>query len=97
MERVRAVQAERFRGLDYLFNSQIPSGDISKFCVLESDASALAWEQYEKLNMTARGFYKLLRVSRTIADMEQSERIKITHFQKALLFRGLDQSYWKLG
>ena len=97
VEEVQKIQAERFHGLDYLFNSQIPSGDISKFCVLESDASDLAWEQYEKLNMTARGFYKLLRVSRTIADMEQSERIKITHFQKALLFRGLDQSYWKLG
>ncbi len=97
VETVQKIQAERFRGRGYLFNSQIPSGDITAFCRMEQDASALAWEQYEKLQMTARGFYKLLRVSRTIADMEQSERIRIPHFQKALLFRGLDKSYWKLG
>lgn len=97
VEAVRRIQADRFRGRGYLFNSQIPTADIAEFCRLEPDASALAWDEYEKMQMTARGFYKLLRVCRTIADMEQSESIKIPHFQKALLFRGLDKSYWNLG
>lgn len=99
-ERVNAVQEIqkwRYQGQGYLFNSQIPSSDIKKFCQLDPAANRLALDEYEKRHMTARGFYKLLRVARTIADMESSGRILVSHFQKALLFRELDQGFWKLG
>ncbi len=94
---VQEIQKKRYQGQGYLFNSQIPSGDVKKFCQLDPAANTMALEAYEKRQMTARGFYKLLRVARTIADMDASERIHVSHFQKALLFRELDQSFWKLG
>ena len=93
---VLEIQKERFRDRPYLWNSQIPSADLQEFCKTEDDLQELAKESFEKYGMSARSFYKLLRVSRTIADMESCERIGQRHFRKALLFRGLHQKDWNL-
>ncbi|MBR5636452.1 MAG: magnesium chelatase, partial [Pseudobutyrivibrio sp.] len=52
---------------------------------------------YEKYSLTARTYHKVLKVARTIADMDESETITRIHLQEALLYRGLDRKYWEEG
>lgn len=96
VEAAHQIQRERFRHAGYLYNSQIPAGDLLDLCKLEPDVIEMAREHYSAHKLTARSFMKLLRVSRTVADIDQSETVKQIHFQKALLFRGLDRSFWNL-
>ena len=52
-------------------------------------------EMYNKYSLTARTYHKVLRVARTLADMDESEEIKLIHLQEAILYRGLDKKYWE--
>ena len=63
------------------------------FCKLNNDAAQLLKDAFEKLSMSARAYDKILRISRTIADLEESESIEINHIAEALQYRGLDRQY----
>ena len=52
---------------------------------------------FEQLALTARTYHKLLRVARTIADMEGSEKITVSHLQEAVCYRGIQKNYWERG
>ena len=92
---VHKIQKERFRDYGFSYNSQIPSNYMEKFCPLEDEDSYYMEEMYEKYSLTARTYHKVLKVARTIADMDGSENIKRIHLQEALLYRGLDKKYWE--
>ncbi len=89
------IQRERYREYGFLFNSQIPSNLINKFCSLSEENTAYMEEMYNKYSLTARTYHKVLRVARTLADMDESEEIKLIHLQEAILYRGLDKKYWE--
>ena len=91
------IQKERYKDYGFKFNSQIPSSLIDKFCPLTDELSSYMEKMYEKYSLTARTYHKVLRVARTIADMDGVADINITHLQEALLFRGLDKKYWEDG
>ena len=95
VEKVHALQKERFSSHGYQFNSEMPVEDIYRYCHLDRQSEEKLSEKYEEYHLTARTYCKLLRTARTIADMEQSERVKWEHLEEALLFRSPDQKYWR--
>lgn len=88
--RVLEIQKIRYEGTDIRYNSRLSAGQIKKFCRLEPEADDLMRAAYEKYNLSARGYGKILKVARTIADLENSEIIRINHLSEAICFRNLD-------
>ena len=65
-------------------------------CILSDDANELLHESFDNFAMSARAYDKVLRLARTIADLADSEEIKLEHIAEALQFRALDRKYWEV-
>lgn len=87
----RERQAARLAGPGVYTNAQMGRGEVRAFCRLDAQLEAFLLEACERLAMSLRGYDRVLRVARTIADLEGSERITSTHLGEALLCRGLDR------
>ncbi len=85
--RAQEIQKKRFSDSATDFNSQMTKQEIEGFCILDSKAKVLLDKAYGKFNMTARGYYKVLKVARTIADMEKKEIIDDKHILEAVGYR----------
>lgn len=85
----RKIQEKRFRenGLKIFSNSSMGIKDIEKFCILDSKAKNMLNMAMQKFSMSARSYNKILKVSRTIADIENKEVIEISHITEALQYR----------
>lgn len=92
----REIQRRRFEGTGISCNAQMTPAMTRKFCVLTKEASELLKMSFEKLGLSARAYDKLLRISRTIADLEGSESIEFAHVAQAVQYRSLDRKYWQL-
>lgn len=90
----RKIQNERYNGTGITCNAKLTSAMLKKYCVLTHEASALLKSAFESLGMSARAYDRLLKVGRTIADLEQSEKIEMMHIAQAIRFRSLDRKYW---
>lgn len=96
-ERVTAaqqIQAERYRGTNYRFNSELGISAVKKYCVLGGEERELMEETFIKLELTARAYCKILKVARTIADLNGSEGIGQEHLAEAICYRSVDKKYW---
>jgi magnesium chelatase family protein len=92
----RAVKAQQERCTkSMVWNADMTPDMIDKYCVLTPPAQELVKKAFEKLNLSMRGYHKLLKVARTIADLEGSAVLELTHVREALLYRSLDQSFEK--
>ncbi len=91
----REMQRERFRGSDTMSNATINAAQLQKFCVIDKEAENVLKIAFEKLGLTARAYDRVLKVSRTIADLDQSEVIKSNHVLEAVRYRSLDRKYWE--
>lgn len=89
------IQKERYKHTDIESNSSIPSGRIEEFCYLGEKEKKMMQDYYSKMNLTARTYHKILRVARTIADLENSPGIEIRHLQEAVCYRTLDKQDWE--
>ena len=87
----RSVQTERFRGSKTRVNARMTRRELQKYCVLEADASLLLENAFRNLKMSARAHDRVLKVSRTIADLSGSEKIQAVHLAEALQYRSLDR------
>jgi len=83
----REIQVQRFRGTIHTRNAQIPGGHVKRLCRLSEDAERLLRQAYRKLQLTARGHDRVLRVGRTIADLEASPLVEAHHLAEALQYR----------
>ncbi len=92
---MHALQQKRFEGTNILFNSRIPAKEIDKYCPLKKKELSYMEEMYQKMDLTARTYHKILRVARTIADMDRAEDISIKHLMEAICYRGIDKGYWE--
>jgi magnesium chelatase family protein len=77
------------------WNGYLTSDMVDKHCALTDDATALVKKAFEKLHLTMRGYHKLLKVARTIADLELSDHIDVRHIKEALFYRSLDATIAK--
>ena len=75
-------------------NAQLGASDITKYCKMSDSASALLRSAYDKMGMSVRGYDRIMRVARTIADLEESEVIEAKHVAEAIQYRSLDKKYW---
>ena len=81
-------QRIRYENTGIRYNSEIPSGSIEKYCGLGSDEREYMKEIYDPMNLTARAYHKILKVARTIADLEGCEDIGVAHLREAVCYRG---------
>ena len=91
----REIQQRRFGKASLRLNGRMPPQQIRLFCKLESDAELLLKNAMEEMGLSARAHDKILRISRTIADLEASDNINAAHLSEAINYRTLDRSYWK--
>lgn len=94
VERAREIQRRRFEGTDISCNAKMTPRMTRELCVLDEDAKSLLKLSFEKLGLSARAYDKILRISRTIADLEGSELICSAHIAQAVQYRSLDRKYW---
>ena len=93
--RAHELQKERFAGEVWYFNSQIPTSAMEKYCGLGSSEKQFMAKIFEKLHLSARSYHKILRVARTIADLDGEEQITKRHLIEAVSYRSLDKKYWE--
>lgn len=90
----RKWQERRFRGTEYRFNGDIEAADIERFCGLDEDGQKMMEQLYHSLQLSARAYHRILKVARTIADLDESEAIKSDHLLEAACYRPV-LDYWK--
>lgn len=90
VEKAVAWQHERFKADRY--NSDMDTHQIEKFCVLTPAAEEIVKQAFERLRLSMRGYHKILKVARTIADLCQSDNIDVPHIQEAIMYRSLDKT-----
>lgn len=95
VNKARVSQLKRFEGTNVVCNAQMSPSQTRKFCVLSDDAQSTLKLAFEKLGLSARAYDKVLRVSKTIADLDESDIIDTKHILEAVQYRSLDRKYWK--
>jgi len=94
VNRAREIQHKRFEKLEIFNNSQMNSKMMRKFCALDDASHALMQNAIDKMGYSARVFDRILKVARTIADLEGVESIHSDHISEAIQYRTLDRKYW---
>ncbi|HHT9118100.1 MAG TPA: YifB family Mg chelatase-like AAA ATPase, partial [Candidatus Hypogeohydataceae bacterium YC38] len=76
-------------------NAQMSSRLVKKYCALDGQAEALLHQAMMELSLSARGYTKILKLARTIADLEGSEGLRPEHISEAIQYRSLDRTLWR--
>lgn len=92
--KAREIQRERYQGLDISTNAQLGAKEVKKYCQLRDKEEQVMKKAFESMGMTARSYYKVLGVARTIADLEGTTEIRMHHLKEALGYRMIDKKYW---
>lgn len=90
----RKIQNKRFENSPTNCNAKMTPAETRKYCVLTQEAEELIKAAFDSMSMSARAYDKILRVSRTIADLEGEETIQPRHVAEAVRYRSLDRKYW---
>lgn len=94
VNKARNIQTKRYEGTNITCNANLNASMFEKVCVVDDSASALLKSAFDKLGLTARAYDRILKVARTIADLECSEVIRSHHITEAIQYRSLDRKYW---
>ena len=87
-------QKERYKGQKISFNGRLQGQEIEKYCETSLEGEKLLKRAYEKMNLSVRAYHKILKTARTIADLEKSEKIEVSHISKAVSYRALEKKEW---
>ncbi len=94
VNKARCIQQERYKNKNIVCNSSIPAHILHKSCPMTESAKNILKSAFEKMGLSARGYDKILKIARTIADLEGSEMIDVQHIAEAVQYRSLDRKYW---
>lgn len=93
----RERQGRRFAGNGYQFNSEILPGDMKKYCALGLEEEEMITALLSQKGFSVRGYHRILKVARTIADLDGSDTILRRHLAEAVCYRMADEKYWRKG
>ena len=94
VDKAREIQLKRYRGTGIRNNYELTPKMLKEYCILTDDASSLLKISFDNLGLSGRGYDRLLKVARTVADLDGKEKIDFDHLALAIKFRSLDQKYW---
>ena len=90
----RERQKRRYRGTGYHFNAELGAGDIRTYCPLGTEEQVMMEEIFTIMNLSARAYHKVIKVARTIADLDDKDDIGMAHLSEAVCYRMNDRDYW---
>ena len=93
--RARELQEHRFSGRPFSFNSRMDAKAVESCCQLDHNSQRILKQAFDKFGMSARSYDRVVKVARTIADLEESEKIRAEHVAEAIQYRSLDRKYWR--
>ena len=94
VDAARKLQRNRYKEYGILSNSELTPRLINKFCKLGENEKILLQDAFKKLGLSARAYGRILKLARTIADLEACEEIKTHHLAEAIQYRSLDRKFW---
>lgn len=90
----RNMQLDRYKKYDIFSNSELSTELIRKYCILSKESKKILERAFKQLGLSARAYIRILKIARTIADLDNSENIDTTHIVEAIQYRSLDRKYW---
>ncbi|MDD6208135.1 MAG: YifB family Mg chelatase-like AAA ATPase [Clostridiales bacterium] len=97
VKKARQIQLERYEKEEITFNSQLTPGMIQKYCILGREEKKLLEEVFQKMELNLRSYHRILKVARTISDLDGEDRINTSHIMEAVGYRCGDDKYWGNG
>lgn len=94
VNKAREIQIKRYKNSSVKCNAHLPSHLISESCAVTDEAKKMLKIAFDKMKLSARGYDKILKISRTIADLDNSEKVTAAHISEAVQYRSLDRKYW---
>ncbi len=94
VDRAREIQTARYKNSRTTCNARLSDAQFGEFCVISDDAAKLLKTAFDKMGLSARAYNRILKVARTIADLDESEKIELRHVAEAVQYRSLDRKYW---
>lgn len=95
VDAARKIQTKRYEGTPILCNANLTPHMLREFCQVSDQGMKALKTAFEKMGMSARGYDRILKVARTIADLDGSDMIELPHISEALQYRSLDRKYWQ--
>ncbi len=93
VNKARKIQEKRYQKYKIFSNAELTTKLMNQFCTLSKESRDLLQKSFEKLGLSARAYGRILKVARTIADLEGSENIEVMHVGEAIQYRALDRLY----
>lgn len=94
VNKTRSIQQERYKGTGISCNARLTPSMLRRYCVMTDSANRLLQSAFEGMGLSARAYDRIVKVARTIADLDGSEKINEYHIAEAVQYRNLDRKYW---
>lgn len=95
VDKARKIQLEQYQNQKIYSNSELTPTLLEKYCQLDNSSKKIMEEAFQNFNFSARAYNRILKVARTIADLEAKNKIEVKHIAEAIQYRSLDRKYWR--